>query len=1375
MFKVNCPGCEAPYQVDERRVPTTGLKMRCPKCGTSFQVDSPFQVAQVAAASSPDPTNASPKRVPKPTMMGVAPGLGVPPPRRPPLRAPEPAVAEEIYEVTSLMPEADDDLPAAMIDPPLPAPPRPFAAPARPAPRAPLGPPARAVAPKPQPAAPTAPLQSSTAGVRANPRTAEIDLPSPVPPEPGSPRGSLKPQAIEDELLLPEFGEAAVSEPRVQSVPPSIALRPGGTSEALGLPAVVADKAKAPERLASLRPKLGKSDDFELDLPEIPGAEVAVPGGRSAPTFGEFELDDAPLPEVALPPTRARDAEADLPTHSARFPNQSPGLVVAALPSLSEQLRAPGLPAHLPAGAGSLPSVQETEGLPSPFHSLPSPAQSLPASSGASAQKNALLPDASEALPDFGKMPSLSNRPPPLGAAAGRASQSDLGPFASQQPNGAVPAFGMGGEFSFDSQPPRASLSNPPFGGLGASAQVNFSNSPPRESLRSGPDSFGEISLPGADSQPPNPGAEPAPGQAAVRPHQGDLIELDTAGTSNRPPANMSVFSSTAPAASSAPIKRVARKKDVPDGAPARRALKIAAVVFTPLFLGGGALTFVPNIGPFGYYFIGDQLNREAHQALLGATVAEARAAMAKDTFNDGKRAFELVKAAHAQAPREKGFVSYAVFVGFMQKLRFEKAPEIQASAEVMLAELTEESDIPYLELARAAASSRENLARPLNQLRDLERREPKNVDVLTMYAEMALRARKDPTLAISAWERAQAVEKSARTWFGLARAKHQAGETKGAKEAAQAALLANPAHSASKVLLAELSWETDEQEGPASAWLSAVVDPKSGASAEEVVRAHTLFGDIHASRSRISEAEKAYEQALKVNPQDAFALIGLGKTLQQAGRHSEALARFEASNQSDADNLKAQLGIAQSKLSLERLDDAEADLKKLREAHPKEFEVAYWLGRAQDALGRREAAEKSYREAISLGGGKLRTVSAYVGLVTLLNQLGRDAEAKSTLAEAQRSLPNAPAIHRAFGDLASSQGNYDAALTEYRAALALDPKDVGVKFELGVALRRMRHFADALQVFDEVAAADTDHPGLALERGLLFEESGNREQALHAYEQALAKAPTDLDVMLRVGCGKAAAGRGKEASVLLRKVLEARPNSAETSHCLGRALLVEGNNLSDAQRMLQRAVELDPNRAQYHLYVGWVAADIGQMDKARASFNRALELDKGFADAYWRRGILSARQGAAKDAVSDFTEALRLRPSSYDVHAALADSYYDLGMESEALAHWQIAIEGRPDEPLWQFRYGRLLVANRQEALAQPHLERAVALGEKQDPRPRWLWEAHHMLAQALGSLPQAVDHWEQFLRLSPTDSPYRREAIDALARLGHPWQEGR
>src|SRR5215510_4733875 len=88
MFKVECPGCRAPYQVDERRVPPSGLKMRCPKCGTSFQVDPPPQdprgtnPSPVLSAPSPaEPADAArpplPRRKPpvKGTMIGVAPPL----------------------------------------------------------------------------------------------------------------------------------------------------------------------------------------------------------------------------------------------------------------------------------------------------------------------------------------------------------------------------------------------------------------------------------------------------------------------------------------------------------------------------------------------------------------------------------------------------------------------------------------------------------------------------------------------------------------------------------------------------------------------------------------------------------------------------------------------------------------------------------------------------------------------------------------------------------------------------------------------------------------------------------------------------------------------------------------------------------------------------------------------------------------------------------------------------------------------------------------------------------------------------------------------------------------------------------------------------
>ena len=102
MFKVDCPGCKAPYQVDERRVPKTGLKMRCPKCGTSFKVDAPDDQPSTeptpvlgaalglkggAEPARPRPQSAAAAAGLKSTMLGVAAPAGLldSKPKKPPL------------------------------------------------------------------------------------------------------------------------------------------------------------------------------------------------------------------------------------------------------------------------------------------------------------------------------------------------------------------------------------------------------------------------------------------------------------------------------------------------------------------------------------------------------------------------------------------------------------------------------------------------------------------------------------------------------------------------------------------------------------------------------------------------------------------------------------------------------------------------------------------------------------------------------------------------------------------------------------------------------------------------------------------------------------------------------------------------------------------------------------------------------------------------------------------------------------------------------------------------------------------------------------------------------------------------------------------
>src|SRR6476660_5631896 len=80
MLKVECESCKAPYQVDERRVPPTGLKMRCPKCGHTFLVTDPSKGSAPRVNAAPAlPKQTAPKKA---TMVGLMPDArkGAPPP-----------------------------------------------------------------------------------------------------------------------------------------------------------------------------------------------------------------------------------------------------------------------------------------------------------------------------------------------------------------------------------------------------------------------------------------------------------------------------------------------------------------------------------------------------------------------------------------------------------------------------------------------------------------------------------------------------------------------------------------------------------------------------------------------------------------------------------------------------------------------------------------------------------------------------------------------------------------------------------------------------------------------------------------------------------------------------------------------------------------------------------------------------------------------------------------------------------------------------------------------------------------------------------------------------------------------------------------------
>lgn len=1272
MFEAKCPSCAASYQVDERRVPPKGLKMRCPKCGESFQVTAPGDspsppVLGAALGLSAGPSDPAPAH--KATMLGVAEQSG--------------------------RSQQEGSSPSA-----------------------------------PRPGAPPRPgLRTTMLGV--------------APAGEGLELAHLEDESVqeldEDELDL------AGERPEELDLPaPSVG--PGGGLE-IDLPSVSPDWDDSEEL-----------DDDELDLHSVAGDE----------------LSDLPIAGSAAPARKLEDEGIDLPSFGSG-PRSMPGL--PELPENDSALPSP----TAPTGVG-------LAGLTDDFGDLPDLGSDLP-------DLGSDLPDLGSDLPDLeASLPSPSGGlPSPRERAFSESSQvnpSESGPGLSASSSSLGDAEEAG--FDFASEAP-SSISSAGDELFGTGPTTRPQSVPPvPHSLGAG--DFGEVDLGDGSSDDEEFDAFPTDDSAAGPEHRGvsgggvgygdvdlaggeDVLDL---GEEVERPAQQD-FARPGAAAASAAVERPSRdasgeagkskakrKRGKTTGLSKGTRLGLAAALL--LAIGGGALASLwPDVGPYGAYFIVDQINADEYARNLGRDVNQARVRLGQDVSKEVELAFKEVERGLDRAPRFKARAAYAAYLGFYHQLRFGVASNESAQAQALLSSLSEvPTDTQYLSLATLAQGAAQGKVDPSLRSDALVRKSQEHAALVGLLAL----ADGNSELALIAWQADLAAAKTTRAHYGLARSLILLDRPAEARGHLTAALALNPQHAGAKIEMARLDISTREQDEQILTVLKPLAEGKGGASRGEQVSALVLIGVLHLERALLKKAEESFRNALSLSAGSAPAARGLAAVLFESGRYSEALARYESALSAEPRHLDASLGVVRCKLRLEQFEDAATVLDKLVKNHPESPRVQFWVGKAKEAIGDKDAAQKAFEKAIKQASGASdagpELVRAYVALTRLLGQRGLLDAANEIIAQAQKRFPEDPAVFEALGELAASRGSFDDAVLDYDRAIALDPNNIGLYFARGIALRQARRFEEAGAEFTRVEKESPDYPGLALERGNLFEESGRSDEALRAYEQALSEAPEDLDLKLRVACARAGAGQGEPALGLLAPLLEARPTSAEVNFCQGLAMLNENDSLPDARRYLERAVARDPSRAKYHLYAGWAALEMGDLIAASVSLDKAVELDQTLADAYWKRGELRVKQRAVRDALDDLNRALELSPSRVEAHAQKAVAFMELGKEQDAMAEFAKAVETGVVAAYWHYRYGDLLLVNKRPAEAREQLAIAVQKGEQVDVAPIWLPDAHRLLATSMGRTKAALPHWNAFLTARKgTNDPYLTEALREANRI--------
>ncbi len=180
----------------------------------------------------------------------------------------------------------------------------------------------------------------------------------------------------------------------------------------------------------------------------------------------------------------------------------------------------------------------------------------------------------------------------------------------------------------------------------------------------------------------------------------------------------------------------------------------------------------------------------------------------------------------------------------------------------------------------------------------------------------------------------------------------------------------------------------------------------------------------------------------------------------------------------------------------------------------------------------------------------------------------------------------------------------------------------------------------------------------------------------------------------------------------------------------------------SSTTRLLpfREAVAKHPDDPQHHLALGRALLyETGDVSDAVAEFNEALKLKPGLPEAHYAIAGAVEEKCDFTSAGAEYRKGLELEPKNQMAHRNLARSLEETGLCDQALAEYAEAMRIGPQDALLHYSIGRCLLEKKDADGAVPELREALKR-EKDFPA------ANYALGQALeqkGDLKEALQHY--------------------------------
>jgi tetratricopeptide (TPR) repeat protein len=322
-------------------------------------------------------------------------------------------------------------------------------------------------------------------------------------------------------------------------------------------------------------------------------------------------------------------------------------------------------------------------------------------------------------------------------------------------------------------------------------------------------------------------------------------------------------------------------------------------------------------------------------------------------------------------------------------------------------------------------------------------------------------------------------------------------------------------------------------------------------------------------------EAIGYYLAALALRP-EAAVQNNLGVALDENGQPDEAIPHYEQALRIDPENAWAHTSLGAALADMGRVDEAIGHFEKALKSHPELVAAHNNLALALRTKGRPDEAIAHYRRALSY---EPQDGITHSNLGIALCEQGLLDEALNHCEQALSGHPEPAVAHSKLGFVLRTMGRVDDAVKHYEQALLLDPKCSMAHNNLGNILRGKGQLDKAISHFEQAVRSDARDAGALTNLGTALCEIGQLDEGFRSCKEAVEFGPKNTEALYNLGILLHGKERLDEAVEYYQRALDVNHNYAEAKGALGRTLLDLGR-FDEAQEVTRSCLHLLPPRS---------------------------------------------------------------------------------------------------------------------------------------------------------------------------------------------------